>query len=377
MRVGRTPNSSREDSPEYEPMHNPYRKLRNYEVVYDKQLPQSTLAMQLSELATKHAQSVPFRVQVATSDMTAKETGPTIAAGSTYTVHLVRDTRVLVAELNSGAKLEIPINSSIKIGLVPEGDAKLCRTMADILGSKQLPKVIAVRHRFLSSDKKISLRKNDVLLVKEAVRGILGHTKTALRVFSLSQHQELVLPKDCSAEFITDPKCTQCYATDLLDNDIAFLPCSAYLYPTAATLPSSRIAISQKGTRKSLIVSNFQDPPNSELHCRVFIDIPTSANVCVTILTTDLSGRIYDRIYEESQHLLTHYNPSQIWYCVTATGTAATAQATLLAEVREGRAMREMVCSAPQQYHKCLTAGLGLETKAYPAVPTVSIDIHM
>lgn len=352
-------------------MQNPYRKLRNYEVVYDKQLPHDTVAMQLAELATKHAHSVPFRVQVVTNCMVGSENGPKVALDEIYTVHLVRETRVLVAQQSSGKKLEVPTSSSVKVGLVPEDDVTRYRTVGDILGAKQLPKVITVRHQFLSSDKKISLRKNDVLLVKEAVKGILGCNKTALRVFNLFSHQELVLTRDCDAEFITDPECTQCYISDLLDNDITFIPCSVHFYPSqgaVVTPPSTTFTLCRQETRHSMIVSCFQQDPNTNPQHTKFIDIPTSADISVTILPTDQSGRIYDRIYEESQLLLTNYSPSQIQYCVN-TAKWHISQATMLAEVREGRAAREMVRSAPQQYHKFLASGQGLQVKAQPILP--------
>lgn len=351
--------SSGEDSPDYEPMHNPYRKRRNYDVVFDRHLPQSTVAIKLSELAVKHAQSVPFRVEVIASSIPA---GPAaIEVGSAYTVHLVRETRVLVAEQNGGEQLHIPINSSTKIGLAPQGEVLLYKTVGDVLSCKQLPKVLAVNRQVLGADNKPFLRRNEVLLVKEAVRGKLGH-KTALRVFSLLSHKELVLARDCDSEFVTNPELNQCYVTDLLDNDITFLPCSAYLYPSqgGAALP---VTITRRDTRRSMIMSKYNDTPASHQHeDSKFIDIPTSADVRVTILATDQSSRIYDKIYEESQRLLTNHSPSQIQYCVTTKQQAT--KATLLAQVREGRAMSEMVSSAPSQYHKFLRQGIEAKAKA-------------
>ena len=352
--------SSREDSPDYEPMHNPYRRMRSYEVVYDKQLPNSTLAIQLSELAANYAQNVPFRVQVTTSSMAAasyaaaNKTRPSIKVDEIYTIHLVREMKILVAQCTSGEQLEFPIHSSAKIGLVPEDEVRKYRTVEDILNAKQLPKVLAVRYQYVSVDSNISLRKSEVLLVKEVVRGKFGRTKTALRVFSLLSHLEVVLPKDCDAEFITNPECTQVYLTDLLDNDIAFLPCKAYLYPGrgSALSGSLPITITTPQTRKSMIISLYQDSPNAKPQDTVFIDIPATTDASVAIIKTDQSDRIYDRIYEQSQYLLTTCSLSQIQYCVG--GPAI--QASLLAEVREGKATRELASSAPKQYHDFLTS---------------------
>ena len=356
--------SSGEDSPEYEPMHNPYRKRRNYDVVYDRHLPESTVAMKLSELAVKHAQSVPFRVEVTASSIPAGSAA--IEVGSTYTVHLVRETKVLVAtEKNGGEQLQIPINSSTKIGLAPQDQVPLYRTVGDVLSAKQLPKAISAGHQVLGADNKAILKRNEVLLVKEAVKGKLGH-KTALRVFSLLSHKELVLARDCDAEFVTSPKQNQCYVTDLLDNDMTFLPCSAYLYPSQGGAAALPVTITRRDNRRSMIISKFNDTPDFNQHKQSkFIDLPTSADVRVTILATDQSSRVYDRIYEQSQHLLTNHSPSQIQYCVS-TAERQDIKAILLAQVREGRAMSEMVSSAPLQYHKFLRQGIEAKVKPTP-----------
>jgi hypothetical protein len=358
---------SREESPEYEPMHNPYRNLRCYDVVYDEQLAKSTKTLTLLDLAVKHAQSVPFRIQIVTSNV--PEDVMTLAAGEVYTVHLIRETRILVAEQRGGEHLQIPINSSIKIGLVPQDHTHLYMTVGDILSAKQLPKAVAVHRQVLGSGSE-GLQKSHVLLVKEAVRGKLGQ-KTALRIFNLSARKEMILNKDCTAEFITDPGKTQCYVTDLLDNDITFVPCSAQLYPSeggvATTYPTT-VTISKRQTRKSIIMSKFQDSPSPH---PTFMDLPTTADVSVTIITTDQSSRIYDQIYEQSQYLLTNHKPSQIRY--------GGGSAPLLAEVKEGRALTEMVCSAPHQYHNFLTKREGTEVKAQrpTLLMAVSKSTHM
>lgn len=360
--------SSPEDTTDYELMHNPYRNRRCYETVYDNKLPNSTLALELPELAAQFLNSVPFRVQVATSCMAKVSRGPSIPVDEKYTVHLMREMSVLKARDSADQQLEIPVNSNAKIGLVPQDQVRLYKTVADIVNAKQLPKAVAVRHQYVSADNSFSLKKNEVLLIKEAIRGKFGRSKNSLKVFSLLSHQELILPKDCDANFITDPECTKVYPTDLLDNDIAFIPCSAYLYPNQQRAAMSAITITSLESRESLLVSLFRDCPDYPPQQTQFIDIPITAAISMTVIKTDQSSRIFDRIYEESQYLLTTYSPLQIQYCVQESGI----QARLLAEVKEGKAIRELVSSAPKQYHKFLSSTLPVGSSISKALPGAS-----
>ena len=327
----------------------------------NQQLPDSSVVLDLSKLAENYAHCVPFRFQVINGFMAENEKDPTLGVDEVYSVHLVREIKVVNVKLESD-KFKIPISSAVKVGLVPPGGAVVYKSVEDILSAPNLPKVVAVMNKYINAEESLSLRKNEVLLVRGVVKGKFGRGKTALRVFSISSYGELVLPKNCNANFSTDPSHTQLYLTDLIDNEVDFIPGSARIYPNEGSLLATfltidDITIESLEVQRSVIVSLFRDNPNAKSKKETsFIDIPTTIDINVSIIKTDKSDEIYERIYKESEHLLADYNPSKIQACVDAsTNDEYMTQAQLLAEIRKEKAAMELANSAPHQYQKLLT----------------------
>ena len=355
-----------EDSPDYESIE----PLPDDE---GQQLPDSSVVLDLSELAANYAHCVPFRFQVINGFMAENEKDPTLGVDEVYSVHLVREIKVVNVKLEND-NYKIPVNSAAKFGLIPPGDvAATYNSVEEILSAPQLPKVVAVRNKYVNAEENFSLRKSEVLLVRGIVKGKFGRGKVALRVFSTSSYGELVLPKSCNATFTTDPSVTQLYLTDLIDNGVDFIPGSAHIFPSegsllALSLTVGNISIESLEVQRSVIVSLFRDNPTAKRKKETtFIDIPTTIDISVSIVKTDKSDKIYERIYKESEHLLADYNPSKIQACVDAsTNDEYITQAQLLAEIRKEKAAMELAKTAPHQYQKLLT--IPRESKSYETV---------
>ena len=324
-------------------------------------LPDSSVVLDLSKLAENYAHCVPFRFQVINGFMAENEMDPTLGVDEVYSVHLVREIKVVNVKLESD-KFKIPVSSAAKVGLVPPDGVVVYKSVEEILSAPNLPKVVAVMNKYINAEESLGLRKDEVLLVRGVVKGKFGRGKTALRVFSISSYGELVLPKNCDANFSTDPSYTQLYLTDLIDNGVDFIPGSAHIYPSensslSKSLTITDITIESLEMQRSFIISLFRDNPNAKSKKETnFIDIPTTININVSIIKTDKSDEIYERIYKESKHLLADYNPSKIQACVDAsTNDEYKTQAQLLAEIRKEKAAMELANSAPHQYQKLLT----------------------
>lgn len=311
-------------------------------------LPDSSVELSLAQVAESYWQNIPFQVRVARSPMVAVAGSGrdplVVATGEVYSVHLVRKMGIVTAQ-HCGKELKIPINTSAKFGLVNEDEVTLYETVEEILNGKTLPKMVAVRRRSTTSDD--SLRRNDVLYLKEAVKGKFGRSKVALRVFCLTSHKEIILPKSCDAHFTTDPYHTQFYLSDLTDNNIDYTPCTAHIYPTKGSaltrsLPSTSLTITQQSTRTSLIVSLFDDNQTPTQKQKNFIDMPTDMNVIVSIVSTEQTDRIHERIREETQYLVADYNLSRLQCLDVISRNQYTTESPLLTEVREERSKREM-----------------------------------
>ncbi len=329
------------------------------------ELPHSSVVLDLEELASKYAQLVPFRLRVVNGFMAENVKDPTLGVDEIYSVHLVKERKIVVVKRTNG-EIDIPINSAAKFGLIhdKENECKDFETVSDVLNSKPIPKVIAVTSLYVSPTQKLALGKNEVLVIKEAVKGKLGRSKAGLRVYSTSSHEEMVLQKECTAKFTTDPSLTKLYLTDLFDHANDFMPCSAKIYPdndSALTklFKSETLIIKGEETRRSVIVSLFRYNPGSKRKKEtVFIDIPTTININVSIIRTERSDGVYQRIYEESREFLNDYNPSKIHVCVDAqTDDDYMTQAQLLAEIRKEKEKKELVQAAPQQYQSLMVHG--------------------
>ena len=333
-----------------------------YEVVPgpDDQLPDSSVVLQLSELAENYSQCVPFRFQVVNGFMAENDKDPTISVDEVYSVHLVREIQVVVIK-HADTEFKVPVNSSLRFGLIHENVVTDYDRVEDVLSAKKTPKVLAVLHKF--AGEKFTLKKHEVLLVKEAMKGKFGRSKVALRVFSMTTYKEIILPRDCDAQFTTDPQRTHLYLTDLIKYANSFMPYPARIYPVEGSsfqltesLITSIVTIDRVETHRSVVVSLFRDNPSSKRKKETnFIDIPTSIDISVSILETDKAGGTYQRIYEESQNFMVEYNPSKIQACVDAnTDDDYVTQAQLLAEIRKEQAKKELADSAPPQYQKIL-----------------------
>ncbi len=326
----------------------------------EQELPDSSVILDLSKLAANCSQCVPFRFQVVNGFMAENEKDPTLGVDEVYSVHLVREIKVVTATLEHD-KFKVPVSSAAKFGLVPLNGTLTYNSVEDILKAPHLPKVLAVKNRYVNAEENVGLRKNEILLVRGVVKGKFGRGKSALHVFSISSYNELVLPKNCDAQFSTDPNHTQLYLTDLIENGIDFIPCSARIFPRensslAKSLTVRDITIESLEVHRSVIVSLFRDNPTAKSKKETtFIDIPTTININVSIIKTDKSDKIYERIYKESEHLLADYNPSKIQACVDAsTNDEYMTQAQLLAEIRKEKVAVEIANSAPSQYQQLL-----------------------
>lgn len=323
-------------------------------------LPHSSVVLDLAELAEKYAQFVPFRMRVVNGFMAADNMkDPTFVVDEIYSVHLVKEMKVVKTNSAAG-EFFIPINSVAKFGLIQDEhkDCITYETVDDLLSAKPIPKVVAVKIDYTNPDKKLSLKKDEVLAVKDVIRARIGRGKIMLKAFSFLSQEEVMLPRELQVKFTTDPCYTQLYLTDLVDH-IA-MPCVAHYFPISSSshtsLPSMKITLEGQETCRSVIVSLFRDNPASQKHNATnFIDIPTRININVSIIETSEGDGIYQQIMKESRDLLHDYNPATITACVDSmTDAAYMTQAQLLAEVRREKEKMTLTKSAPQHYQRLL-----------------------
>ena len=131
-----------------------------------------------------------------------------IVAGEIYNIHFLKKARVATIIDSAGEKFILPLNAAMKLGFEQEGQPLVYNSVADIANASKLPRLVCAMGSYASNDKKVLLRKDEVLVVKEV------HTSRVLRskslvVLSLDCKEEKRLSADCRVEFSTDPIYTQ------------------------------------------------------------------------------------------------------------------------------------------------------------------------
>ena len=322
-------------------------------------LPHSSVVLDLAELAEKYAQLVPFRMRVVNCFMAADNSKRVkFMVDEIYSVHLVREVTVVRMKSADGEFI-VPLNSAAKFGLIydEQNEDIVFGTVEELLYAKPHPKVIAVKNKYVSPDGKVSLKKKDVLIIREVIRAKIGRSKIALKFFSVSTHKEIVLHKEHDVQFTTSPHFTQLYLTDLTKYSTNFLPCSARLFLTDDSsitgLPSSAfVALQSYETYQSVIVSLFHDRSKSD--CRInsnFIDVPTSININLRIIETRKDNTAYHQIIEESKNLLQNFSQTKMCVCVDGqTDDAYVMQSTLLTEIRRDKVKENLAKLVPWHY---------------------------
>lgn len=334
----------------------------NVSVTAAKLLPHSSVVLGLAEIAEKYALLVPFRLKVVNGFMAADNVkDPSFVVDEIYSVHLVREMKAVRFKIaDHGAEsYTIPLNSLAKFGLIHDerNECMMFDTVEELLYAKPRPKVVAVKNKYVSQDGKVSLKKNEVLIIRDLIRAKIGRSKVALKFYSLIQQKEVVLHKEHDVQFTTNPYRTQLYLTDLVECSTNLMPCLARIFSIgnssiAGLLSSTTIMLQGCETCQSLIISLFRDNPTSDRKMdSEFIAVPTNININVSIIETSKDDDAYYQIMEESRKLMQDYNPADICACLDAqTDDVYTTQAQLLSEVRKEKEKENLLKYAPRYY---------------------------
>lgn len=340
------------------------------------QLPHSSAVVGIAELAEKYALLVPFRINVLSAHIGGNSKDPAIMVDNIYSVHLVKQMEVVTMKSADG-EYTVPLNSTAKVGLIhnEHNECMAFETVEELLSAKLRPKVIAVKNKYISPDGKVSLKKNEVLIVRDVIRAKIGRNKIALKFFSVLLQKEIVLQKEHDVQFTTNPHSTQLYLMDLVEYLTSnFMPCSArFFFESSITglLSSTSITLQGRETHQSVIVSRFHDNPKSDrMNSMDFIEIPTNINICVGIIETSKDDRAYHQVMEESRNLLQNYSHTKMRVCVDAENDdVRVTQTQMFAETRQEKGKQNLAKFAPQHYLEFFD-----ETKMEPCDDVVSVS---
>lgn len=155
-------------------------------------------------LAGKYGKYFPFRVTVTKGFYNNRAE---IVAGEVYTVHFLKNARVIAILDSMNQRYVLPLNAAMRIGFEQGSQPPVYSCAMDIINSPELPKLISPCGDYKGTEGN-SFQQNEVLIVKGVHVSRVRRVKS-LVVVSVKTSEEKRIPSDCSVRFSTDPMYTQ------------------------------------------------------------------------------------------------------------------------------------------------------------------------
>lgn len=155
-------------------------------------------------LAGKYGKYFPFRVTVMKGFYNNRAE---IVAGEVYSVHFLKNARVIAIIDSMNQRYVLPLNAAMRIGFEQENQPPVFSCAMDIINSPVLPKLISPCDNYKGSEGN-SFQQYEVMIVKRVHVSRVRKVKTLI-VMSVKSSEEKKIPSDCSVRFSTDPMYTQ------------------------------------------------------------------------------------------------------------------------------------------------------------------------
>ncbi len=312
-------------------------RLKNPETVnrsLPSDFPNEDENFSLTELVDKYSHLLPLRVKAVSGFMAENEGDPTIYVDDVYNIHAVKQSEGVTIVDSRRQNYKLPLNSAAKFGLV--GGSTETYSVLDLHRAELLPPVIVAMN---IPFKEKHIKENEILIPMMKTK-----LSTVIKAFSVTELREKILPspkEECDILFSTDPNLSKLYLSEVITHVSHLLPCSARLFISqeAAKLPkhltSKQVTIQQKCTETSLIISLHKKKTKNEE--KVYIDIPVSIDIDVRVLRPQTSEEGYAALYQDSNALITEYDPTKLQACVNANDDDTyITQAQLFKALRQG-----------------------------------------
>lgn len=212
----------------------------------------------IRSLIQKYPQYVPIRIRVL-QGYCSDSADINISTGDLYDIQQIRATKVVTVRDQDGMSCRVPIESSMKFGLVfnlsSNYDEGLCgytfKAVSDLTSLSILPKIVCTMRAFEGNDARGSVQENEILMIQQALKSKF-RGKRGIKVYSLLTRTEKVLPEECDVGFSTNPSLVRLHPSDIIEQIANPFPALAVMYPSA----ENRVEDPGKNqARSSLIIS--------------------------------------------------------------------------------------------------------------------------
>lgn len=281
-------------------------------------LPKSGKTSSLAKFVETHLNDFPMCVAV---------TGGTqigLSVGSIYTVHFVKNTKVINAEDGKGVpQFCIPLNSSVQIGIVHptllnSENQKCCnviyKSAKEVMCAEPLPKILRVANGYVDSNPLFTLAQNELLIVKRVLKSQRPFGQQKLMTYSLTNNAPKVLRESCNALFLTEPESVLVYPVEFFAHFNDSLPLKAILQfanNVPKSSPAEVITLTDWSVVRSIIVTPYRgkdSPPQLEGEVTPLLEIPLDSNVELDKATIQEN----EDMCSESLTLIRDFDPKRV-----------------------------------------------------------------
>lgn len=163
-----------------------------------------------------------------------------ISTGDLYDIQQIRTTKVVTVRDQDGMSCRVPIESSMKFGLVfnlsSNYDEGLCgytfKAVSDLTSLSILPKIVCTMKAYEGNDMRGSVQENEILIIQQTLKSMF-RGKRGIKVYSLRTRTEKVLPEECDVGFSTNPSLVRLHPSDIIEHIANPFPAHAVMYPSA------------------------------------------------------------------------------------------------------------------------------------------------
>lgn len=189
----------------------------------------------IKELMKNYSESFPLRIKVL-QGYCSETNDVTMSTGDQYVVHFVKHIKTVKAKDEDGFVHSLPLGGGLQLGLIYNPNSSYDEALqgidfpkvSDILSATTTPKVISASQAWAAVDDKVHIQENEILTVRQVHKPVFG--KKCLRVFSLLDNIEKLLPEDCCGQFSTKPSLVRLHLLEILEHIDNLFPCQAVMY---------------------------------------------------------------------------------------------------------------------------------------------------
>lgn len=193
----------------------------------------------IRSLIEKYPRYVPLRIRVL-QGYCSDTADINISTGDLYDIQQIKTTKVVTIRDQDGMSCRVPIESSMKFGLVfnlsSNYDEGLCgytfKTVSDLTSLSILPKIVCTMRAYEGNDARGSVQENEILMIQQALKSMF-RGKRGIKVYSLLTRTEKVLPEECDVGFSTNPSLVRLHPSDIIEHIANPFPAHAVMYPSA------------------------------------------------------------------------------------------------------------------------------------------------